>query len=421
MSGRRRTRSPDTHRRHNSSDRSSDTDLDSHHYRHHDQKKRRGHSSSRRSSSLSSGDFSHYSHPSAYSSTRDKDSDVSDVSDADDKKDRRSTARTNSSSTHNSKIKKIYVKRLRNCGTDKEARKLFEGQLVSDKDYDLVIKNDTDLYDEDTNELIAVFRKRQIPQKARDLARKIYSDIDKRLRPSVSRNTAAGPFTVERMRKWRDDVAAVKNVNATQGYLILKNGKTLKQLVSVPTTSFTAGLNCWKRRNGVIQPMGFSKQFPEEFYESIPFFQAIDKAFKDSHYDGWMKNKKRCDTHRHLTIPGTQLSSVAINKNYQSSFHFDRGDFLDGWSTLTVIEQGKYDGGFLVFPCYRIAVDVREGDILINQSHLHLHGNSPIKLRSKDACRLSYVTYLKNGMGDWQKLKSDEVTPLWTPHSRRQH
>jgi hypothetical protein len=46
-------------------------------------------------------------------------------------------------------------------------------------------------------------------------------------------------------------------------------------------------------------------------------------------------------------------------------------------------------------PRYRVAVDVREGDVLFNQSHVDLHGNTPICPEAPGAKRVSFVTYLK--------------------------
>lgn len=53
--------------------------------------------------------------------------------------------------------------------------------------------------------------------------------------------------------------------------------------------------------------------------------------------------------------------------------------------------------GLLVFPQHRVAVDIREGDVLFMQAHRDIHGNTPIV---GDGKRLSIVTYLKHGLAD---------------------
>jgi hypothetical protein len=48
-----------------------------------------------------------------------------------------------------------------------------------------------------------------------------------------------------------------------------------------------------------------------------------------------------------------------------------------------------------VFPLYRVAVDIRDGDLLCNQSHIDLHGNMAVTPLTPGAKRVSFVTYLK--------------------------
>lgn len=104
---------------------------------------------------------------------------------------------------------------------------------------------------------------------------------------------------------------------------------------------------------------------------------------------------ERAASHPSWCIPGTALSTVAVNVNYASHYHRDSGDFRDGYSTLSVVEVGDYSGGLFVLPEHRIAVDVRGGDVLLVQSHVDVHGNTPISGTGK---RLSFVTYLKHAL-----------------------
>lgn len=97
-----------------------------------------------------------------------------------------------------------------------------------------------------------------------------------------------------------------------------------------------------------------------------------------------------------FTIGRTCLSTVAINVNYESCYHFDQGDLPSGYSTLTAMAVGgAYRGGLLVLPKYRVAVEVLDGDLLCNQSHRDLHGNTAVTAVDPGAKRLSFVTYLK--------------------------
>src|SRR5262249_25351013 len=132
---------------------------------------------------------------------------------------------------------------------------------------------------------------------------------------------------------------------------------------------------------------------------AIPFFEAIGHQLLNHMPDEAHAMHWWCEEHSvkpAFTIGRTCLSTVAVNVNYESRFHYDVGDMADGSSTLTAIRVGgSYDGGSLVLPRYRVAIDIREGDILFNQSHVDLHGNTPIHPDAPGAKRVSFVTYLK--------------------------
>ena len=282
----------------------------------------------------------------------------------------------------------------------KETKKRYEGQFVTDDDYDVIITEDTDAYDAKTGQLLFKFRKKVIPEETCAIAHSIYDDIDEKMPYSLTRNKAAGPPSLERWQAVRDDVVDIIPVSATTGRLVLKNGKVNKTPYCNPVRSYTAGYNYWRYHGGKVLKTGFTKKYPEKWEESLPFFQAIYTHLKRELPEVHNLHKTQCDKHRNYTIPGTNLTTVAINVNYDSSFHLDTGDLPDGYSTLTVLEVDGYKGGFLVFPRYRVAVDIREGDVLLNQSHKLYHGNSPITPTTPGGKRISFVTYLKKKIAD---------------------
>jgi hypothetical protein len=103
---------------------------------------------------------------------------------------------------------------------------------------------------------------------------------------------------------------------------------------------------------------------------------------------------------RHISkYPHTSFTTVTTNVNYQTSIHTDKGDDVEGFGNLAVIERGPgYDGGETCFPQYGIGVDVRTGDILFMDVH-QPHANLPIKLKDKDeSFRLSIVCYLRKNV-----------------------
>jgi hypothetical protein len=286
-----------------------------------------------------------------------------------------------------------------------EALRVLEGERATDQHFHTIIAEDMDAYDADTARLVFRLRKGVLSRAHTDIARHIFGDIDERMPPSYTRMTAAGRLELQRVQEFRPDVIAVhpNPENPFQGQFELSSGERLQatKLPCNPVRSYMAGYSYQRFfKQGYLA--GFSKDFPEDWQRAVPFFEAIGDAL-DRHM--WLEARpmhRWCARHAvkpAFTIGRTCLSTVAVNVNYDSAFHWDRGDMKSGYSTLTAISVGgSYTGGYLVLPRYGIAIDVREGDVLFNQSHVDLHGNYPIHPDTPGAKRVSFVTYLKKGL-----------------------
>ena len=88
-----------------------------------------------------------------------------------------------------------------------------------------------------------------------------------------------------------------------------------------------------------------------------------------------------------------------MNSNFRTAAHYDAGDLNTGLSNLLVVSNGgRYKGGYLVLPEYRVAVNVRPGDLLLINNHECMHGNTPIELEDENAERISLVCYFREKM-----------------------
>ena len=111
-------------------------------------------------------------------------------------------------------------------------------------------------------------------------------------------------------------------------------------------------------------------------------------------------------------VPDTVFTTITVNKTFRTACHRDAGDLDSGLSNLLVLGTGDYTGGYLVFPEYRVAVNVRPGDLLLVNNHEVIHGNTPIVLNNPDdaTCeRISVVCYFRENM---LELKSYEYEAL---------
>lgn len=143
----------------------------------------------------------------------------------------------------------------------------------------------------------------------------------------------------------------------------------------------------------------YTRDNPEKFALSFPFLQSLDRGYRELLPWRWGNQKAAVDSiDERFVVPGTVFTTITVNKSFRTAAHRDAGDLDSGLSNLLVVGSGEYTGGYLVFPEYRIAVNVRPGDLLLVNNHEIIHGNTEIKLDRPDAERISLVCYFRENM-----------------------
>jgi hypothetical protein len=164
-----------------------------------------------------------------------------------------------------------------------------------------------------------------------------------------------------------------------------------------------SGIAGWFDRYPRI-PYGRATSYTQHSYAkfklSFPFLQSLDRGFRTLLPWRWQNQKNAIDKiDPTFVVPGTVFTTITVNKTFRTAAYYDAGDFADGLSNLLVLSNnGNYSGGYLVFPEYRIAVNVRPGDLLLVNNHEIMHGNTPIVVHDDVAERISLVCYLREKM-----------------------
>jgi hypothetical protein len=321
------------------------------------------------------------------------------------------------------RIKKLLVSKII---PDKDISKR-EGTWFTEDDLAYpVIQRNIDVYylDEHGQEkLLLKYRKNHISDKLCELGWASYKDLAK---PSRGRGASAGPIDTEGQYFSKRSVVHTKKWST--GYL-KPEGKLLKEELELLTLEEVVhraspldididdadtkeeviykivkskGLVSSMKINNQVasNPIGFyeeSKNFAklpcrlthftrvnyDKYQEGLPFIQRIDACFKklipEAHHSQLTKAQEK----PHLQIPGTCFSTITINRNFRTALHRDAGDFKGGFGNLTVIDRGKYHGGYTCFPQFGIGVDVRKGDFLAMDVH-EWHTNTPIIETAED-------------------------------------
>ena len=260
---------------------------------------------------------------------------------------------------------------------------IIRNKFLNRDSIDLLIDHDADVYG-DNGILLVRFRKHILPKKNTNA---FYDNVIKFARNvSTNRGNTTGSHS------------KTKNVR--------NNPKIMSNILGYYDKWGPAHKSVFKRK-GVSAPMGvhetkFLKDYPDLFKKCVPLIQDIDKLYKKllPKYHTAQFNKANKTPFR---IANTSFTTITTNVNFQTTVHLDKGDDIEGFGNLTVIERGSsYKGAETCFPRYGVAIDVREGDMLFMNVH-EWHGNLPIVPIDKDAIRLSVVCYLRLNVWRWSK------------------
>ena len=141
-----------------------------------------------------------------------------------------------------------------------------------------------------------------------------------------------------------------------------------------------------------LQPL--LKAIAGEFETHLPDRYAVQMRHVQATFPEWV-------------VPGTPFTTVTVNNTYPTGTHQDAGDLEEGFSTLACLRKGTYTGGHLVFPRYRVALDMHHGDLALIDAH-EWHGNTDITCacgeRRNGMCgtcgaeRISLVAYFRANM-----------------------
>jgi hypothetical protein len=114
-----------------------------------------------------------------------------------------------------------------------------------------------------------------------------------------------------------------------------------------------------------------TRKHRETFDHDVVFLvQYISELFKTYCPVEYAKQKEFVDgCNRHMIMPNTVYTSLTVNMTWRTSLHVDKGDFRAGLGNLCCFKYGDYSGGEVMLPNYKIAFDLREGDILFMDVH----------------------------------------------------
>jgi hypothetical protein len=113
---------------------------------------------------------------------------------------------------------------------------------------------------------------------------------------------------------------------------------------------------------------------PEVLESARPFVKEVDRIYREALPDHWKRQQEFMErVSPDFKFEASVFSTVTVNRNLRTSYHYDKDDFRGGMGNLVVLDS---DGsGPLVMPRYRLALLARPTDVLLMNVH-ELHGNA---------------------------------------------
>lgn len=276
-----------------------------------------------------------------------------------------------------------------------ETTKGMAGKLLDENSYDILIREDADVY-KPNGDLLIRYRNNVIPKALYMTAWKNLRDAAK---VSKNRGIAAGLLESIEDTAIHNQLAHPATWRGTRFHLQKDDGTISKTTYAKPVQSGLVGFYDRSPRTNICRTTAYGLDHPERFTASIPYIRYVDTLFRKLLPERHAAQMSKVDTtHPSWVIHGTSFTTLTVNKNWQTAVHTDKGDLDEGFGVLTVFRTGKpYDGCFLCFPKYRVAVDIQNGGIILTDVH-EWHGNTPFRGIAGTYERLSIVFYYRKKM-----------------------
>ena len=216
---------------------------------------------------------------------------------------------------------------------------------------------------------------------------------------SVMRANCSGPILEEDMLKKGLKLGVDYRLRTPNSYqLKTKSGKWGMIAYSNEINSVMIGYKRG-RFTGAIDSSGWVKDNPSKWEELQDIAKWNERAFEKANPEVYHKQKSFCEKfiEPEYRIGNGIFTTMSANRYHvgqsaKMAAHVDSGDLNAGMTTMSHFREGDYEGAYLTFPRYGIAIDAPDNSVIIADSN-QLHGVTQI---SGNGQRFTCVAYCDN-------------------------
>tara|TARA_Y100000593_G_scaffold17150_1_gene34293 strand:+ start:24 stop:908 length:885 start_codon:yes stop_codon:yes gene_type:complete len=260
--------------------------------------------------------------------------------------------------------------------SEKESSK-FLGLFAEKEHYDLLLDEDVIVTDKDTGNTICLLKKNAVPN---SVCKKSYPSARQACSETDNRGTATAKGSRHNVIK-KDGVRS--NTTRTKYNISSSICGYFDRYPRIPYCRMTAfteyNFEAWAdiARLVILTSDVFKKYLPNDYRFMRQAYKKVCKDFR---------------------IPDSVFTTTTVNRNWRTAYHRDKKNLTDGFASMLVLGMGEYQGGYLVLPEYRVALNVYSTDVIVMNNTTLIHGNSEIIGKRGEYERISLVNYLRAGM-----------------------
>ena len=290
--------------------------------------------------------------------------------------------------------------------------------------------NEDSIVMDENNELLAIILKNKI--KDDKLFDEIYAEYGKYTKIKLdNRGAIAGKIDINKVRK-RGVVKLCKPIG--QGFraqYYKSNGEICKRAISNAVASNQFGYTNSMHLHGYkYYKTNVKKNRKEDFIRKaricrhtrtmkgkgdviFPLIKKLEDIYEEYLPNVFKKQKELAQTISSWIMNDGVFSTVSIQNNFQTMCHIDNQNYSKGYNVLVIDERhGKRKYGFnLLFPRYKLSVNLVKGDVVIFQS-AEYHCNTKFEGIRDDYERISYVFYLKQKLLDTLDIRNATIVDI---------
>jgi Oxygenase domain of the 2OGFeDO superfamily len=266
------------------------------------------------------------------------------------------------------------------CNFDESTRGM-EGQFPDPSHVSHTLSQDTKVIGSDGTP-VAVLLCDAIPPALHRLAYELWKTVDEL--PS-NRATAVGTRSLQRVRS--DGTLANRRAVPQSVLKILAEQGTAQG--SIGYLDATPDQACHRT------PL--TRRNPEMLEGNQRLISVVDDLYRNHAPSLHAKQKAQVEKVPSWRIWNTAFTTIYLAKNFRTAYHRDTGNLLGVFSAL--MPMGRFMGGELVLPRWRVAIAFKPGDLLLFDPQ-QLHGNLPF-----EGERLSAAFYCERRIADCEKQR----------------